>query len=118
MKARVAAPKVAVIEVGAALDYRNAKSFAAAAREQLATGIRHVVIDFRGTGILDSSGLGALFVLHRRVTPFGGAVSFACVSAPVRAVIQLTRIYRVFRQFPAVDDAVRAAASPPLAATA
>ena len=70
------------------------------------TGVRHFVLDFSGTGILDSTGLGVIFSLYRQLTPIGGQVVFASVSRPVQVVVQLTRTYKVFRQYPSVDSAI------------
>lgn len=99
-----------VISIGKALDFRNAADFKAAAQEQVRSGVRNFILDFTDTGILDSTGLGSVFSLYRQVSPMSGQVVFASVSRPVQVVVQLTRTYKVFRQFPTVDaarDAVR-----------
>jgi anti-sigma B factor antagonist len=71
-------------------------------------GSRNFVLDFSDTGILDSTGLGSIFSLYRQVSPLNGQVVFAAVSRPVQVVVQLTRTYKVFRQFPSVQDAQEA----------
>lgn len=99
-----------VIRVGKALDFRNAADFKTAAQEQVRSGVRNFILDFTDTGILDSTGLGSVFSLYRQVSPMNGQVVFASVSRPVQVVVQLTRTYKVFRQFPTVDaarDAIR-----------
>ena len=101
-------PSAAVIRVGKALDFRNAAEFKASCQEHARQGVRYFVLDFSGTGILDSTGLGVIFSLYRQLTPSGGQVVFASVSRPVQVVVQLTRTYKVFRQFPTVDAAVQA----------
>lgn len=98
----------AVIRVGKALDFRNAAEFKAACQEHARQGVRYFVLDFSGTGILDSTGLGVIFSLYRQLTPAGGQVVFASVSRPVQVVVQLTRTYKVFRQFPTVEAATAA----------
>ena len=97
---------VAVIRMGKALDFRNAAEFKAACQEHVRAGVRYFVLDFSGTGILDSTGLGVIFSLYRQLTPIGGQVVFASVSRPVQVVVQLTRTYKVFRQYPTVEAAV------------
>ena len=104
-----------VVRIGKALDFRNAAEFKAACQEHARQGIRYYVLDFSSTGILDSTGLGVIFSLYRQLTPAGGQVVFASVSRPVQVVVQLTRTYKVFRQFPSVEaalDAGTAAAGP------
>ena len=99
-------PSSAVVRVGKALDFRNAPEFKASCQEHARAGTRYFVLDFSGTGILDSTGLGVIFSLYRQLTPVGGQVVFASVSRPVQVVVQLTRTYKVFRQYPTVDAAI------------
>ena len=95
----------AVIRIGKALDFRNASDFKSASQEQVRGGVKNFILDFTDTGILDSTGLGSIFSLYRQVSPMSGQVVFASVSRPVQVVVQLTRTYKVFRQFPSVDAA-------------
>lgn len=102
---QTAPPDVAVVRVGKALDFRNAADFKTECQEQIKSGTRNFILDFSGTGILDSTGLGSIFSLYRQLTPLGGQVVFAAVSRPVQVVVQLTRTYKVFRQYPTVEAA-------------
>lgn len=99
---------VALLTVGKALDFRNAAAFKQACQDEIARGKRHFILDFSDTGILDSTGLGAIFSVYRQVTPLGGRVVFASVSRPVQVVVQLTRTYKVFNQYVTVDEARQA----------
>ena len=94
-----------VLKIGKALDFRNAAEFKSACNEQIRLGMRNFILDFSETGILDSTGLGSIFSVYRQVSPLNGQVVFASVSRPVQVVVQLTRTYKVFRQFPSVDAA-------------
>jgi anti-sigma B factor antagonist len=94
-----------IVQIGKALDFRNAADFKSVCQEQVQDGIRNFVLDFSDTGILDSTGLGSIFSLYRQVSPLKGQVVFASVSRPVQVVVQLTRTYKVFRQFPTVEAA-------------
>ncbi|QXD17299.1 STAS domain-containing protein [Rhodocaloribacter litoris] len=94
-----------IIRVGKALDFRNAAEFKTVCQEQVRSGVRNFILDFTDTGILDSTGLGSIFSLYRQVSPLEGQVVFASVSRPVQVVVQLTRTYKVFRQFPTVEAA-------------
>ncbi|MDX1530750.1 MAG: STAS domain-containing protein [Rhodothermales bacterium] len=102
----VTPPDVAVVRVGKALDFRNAADFKQSCQEHVKNGVHTFILDFTGTGILDSTGLGAIFSLYRQLTPLGGQVVFAAVSRPVQVVVQLTRTYKVFRQYPSVEAAL------------
>ena len=94
-----------VIRMGDALDFRNADEFKEAFREQIEDDVRNFVLDFSETAVLDSTGLGSIFSLYRQISPDDGQVAFADVSRPVQVVVQLTRTYKVFRQFPTVRAA-------------
>jgi anti-sigma B factor antagonist len=94
-----------VVRIGKALDFRNAAEFKSACQDQVNSGARNFILDFTETGILDSTGLGSIFSLYRQVSPLDGQVVFASVSRPVQVVVQLTRTYKVFRQFPTVEAA-------------
>ncbi len=95
----------ATIEIGKTLDFNNASEFKSVTRDQLGAGIQNFILDFTGTDILDSTGLGSIFSLYRQLSRPRGNTLFASVSTSVNVVVQLTRTYKVFRQFPTVDAA-------------
>lgn len=100
--------KTVVVKIGKALDFRNADDFKTTFQSHVEDGVRNFILDFSETGILDSTGLGSIFSLYRQISPEDGQVVFADVSRPVQVVVQLTRTYKVFRQFPSVDAAQEA----------
>lgn len=95
-----------LIHIGAALDFRNVAQFKAAYLHEIEQGNRYFVLDFSQTGILDSTGLGAIFYLHRLIHPKGGRLMFAEPSRPVQVVVQLTRAFRFFQQFVTIEEAL------------
>ncbi len=97
-----------IVRIGPGLDFRNAAEFKKACQEQVQAGTHDFILDFTDTGLLDSVGLGALFSLYRQVTPTSGRVLFASVSTQVEVMVQLTKIYRVFPQYPTVEEALEA----------
>jgi len=101
-------PQTVVIRMGEALDFRNADDFKSTFQSEIEKGSTHFILDFSDTSVLDSTGLGSIFSLYRQISPDDGQVAFADVSRPVQVVVQLTRTYKVFRQFPTVDAAQEA----------
>lgn len=97
-----------VVRIGEALDFRNADDFKETFQEHVEDGVRNFILDFSETEVLDSTGLGSIFSLYREISPDDGKVAFAEVSRPVQVVVQLTRTYKVFRQFPTVEEASEA----------
>lgn len=97
-----------VVHMGEALDFRNADDFKDTFQDHVEDGTRNFILDFSETEVLDSTGLGSIFSLYREISPDDGKVAFADVSRPVQVVVQLTRTYKVFRQFPSVQAAEEA----------
>ncbi len=101
-----------IVHIGTSLDLRNADAFKEACLDRVRDGTRNFILDFSESGILDSTGLSAIFTLRRQVEPLKGKVVFASVSPPVQVVIQLTGIYRVFQRYPSVEAAREALIQP------
>ena len=94
-----------IVRIGTSLDFRNADAFKQACLDQVRDGIRNFILDFSETSSMDSTGVGAIFSLHRQVEPLKGELIFASASHPVQIVIQLTRISRVFQIYPSAEAA-------------
>lgn len=76
-------------------------------RRLVDTGARHVVMDLERVGFVDSSGLGALISLLKAVRGAGGDLKLASLSGPVRTVLEVTRLVRVFETHETADGAAR-----------
>jgi anti-sigma B factor antagonist len=73
--------------------------------EVVDAGARHVVLDFAGVSFIDSSGLGLLVSLLKRLRDIGGRLCLAQVQQRVRNVLVLSAVDTVL----AVYDTVNAA---------
>lgn len=58
--------------------------------------IEAVVVDFATVEFIDSSGVGALVSLHKRVAPKGSVLRIEQPGPAVTSVIELLRLHRVF----------------------
>jgi len=63
---------------------------------RLADGERRFVIDFSGTGYIDSSGLGALVTMARQAREQGGELRIAGLNDDLRALFELTKLDTLF----------------------
>ena len=106
-EAEPATARAVIIHIGKTLDFANAEDFSHLCQDVLADGYQHFILDFSRTGILDSTGLGAIMQLRQQVAAEGRIV-FASLSEAVRVVVQLTRIYREFALYPSVQAACKA----------
>lgn len=68
---------------------------------------KRIVIDMSSVLFIDSSGLGAVLSALRQANSLSGDVRLANLTTPVRVVVELTRMHRIFRVFESEDAAVR-----------
>ena len=81
-----------VVELGAAIS----DEFRDEVRAALTEGQRNIEIDLSQTTFLDSCGLGALIGLHKTACSRQGTLRLLNPLPPVRQILELTRMHRVF----------------------
>jgi anti-sigma B factor antagonist len=81
-----------VKELGAA----SSNVFRDQARSALKDGQKNIEIDLSQTAFIDSCGLGALIALHKTVCGRKGLVRLLNPTPPVRQILELTRMHRLF----------------------
>jgi len=97
-----------VVTLGGSLTAATAESF----RNQVNAFLgghpqtRRVVVNLAGVAFLDSSGLGALIGLLKRVAERGGDVRLAAVQPAVQTVLEITRAHRILPVSTTVEDAL------------
>jgi anti-sigma B factor antagonist len=69
--------------------------------------VKNVVFNLALVDFIDSSGLGTLIALLKRVSERGGDLKIACLLKKVRMVFEITRAYKVFEITDSVDEAIR-----------
>jgi anti-sigma B factor antagonist len=74
--------------------------------EALDRGDRRFVIDCTRTGYIDSSGLGALVSMFRKVREMGGELRLAGLNEDLRALFELTKLDTLFRIVDTPDQAM------------
>lgn len=95
---------VAVTSPRATIDIAN--EFKDSLLDLIEEGKTHVVVDLSETEFVDSSFLGALVTGLKRATSKDGDVRISGLQPSVRAMLELTRLYRIFDIFDNVDEAV------------
>lgn len=75
------------------------------------TEIKHIIVDLGSVGFMDSSGLGALIGLLKRVASRGGDVKLARPKPSVKLVLEITRANKIFNICSTVEEALAAANS-------
>ncbi len=72
----------------------------------LEKGERRFLIDFAQTGYIDSSGLGALVTLGRKVREEGGDLRLSGLNEDLRALFELTKLDTLFAISETPDQAL------------
>lgn len=97
---------VLFVEVDGQLVVTNRQEFKQAILDALEQGARTVIVDFSKSGYIDSSGLGALVSISKRVRDAGGDLRLAGLNDDLRTLFELTRLDALFPLFATRADAL------------
>ncbi|HEX6393519.1 MAG TPA: STAS domain-containing protein [Acidimicrobiales bacterium] len=100
---------IAVVSVAGTLDASTVGSFRQAVAETISS--EDLVIDLSRLVFIDSSGLGALVGVIRRVRESGGQAAVACSSPVVTRVLCSAGLDRIVTVSESLDEATAALAS-------
>jgi len=88
---------VSLIEVEGQLIVGNRQELKQQVLEQIEGGDRKFVIDFANTGYIDSSGLGVLVSLSKKIREQGGELRLSSLNEDLRTLFELTKLDTLFR---------------------
>ncbi len=97
---------VAVLKVEGQLIVGNRQELKGMVQDGLDSGERKFVIDCTQTGYIDSSGLGALVSLSKKVREQGGELRIAGLNEDLRALFELTKLDTLFHISPTAAEAL------------
>ncbi len=95
-----------VVDVDGQLVVSNRQEFKQLVLDEVEQGARLVVIDFTKSAYIDSSGLGALVSLGKRIREAGGELRLAALNEDLRTLFELTRLDALFPVFATREDAL------------
>ncbi|WP_372791493.1 STAS domain-containing protein [Paraconexibacter sp.] len=101
---------VCVIAVHGEVDLFTAPELKTAAQRELDGGAVRVVVDLTGTTFLDSTALGVLIGLTKRVRPEGGDVVVVNTEPTTTKTFEITGLDEVFKVVSTRDEALAALA--------
>lgn len=99
---------VTIVTVQGQLVVTNRQEFKQMVLDAMEQGARTFVVDFTDASYIDSSGLGALVSLSRRLRDAGGDLRLVGLSDELRTLFELTRLDALFPLFATRADAVAA----------
>lgn len=97
---------VLIVTVDGQLVVTNRQEFKQAILDAVEDGVRVVVADFSTAGYIDSSGLGALVSLSRRLRETGGDLRLVGLNDDLRSLFELTRLDALFPLYATRADAL------------
>lgn len=104
-------PELAVVSVGGEVDIFTAPDVRRAALTEIDAGVKLIVLDLTGTTFLDSTGLGMIIGLSKRVRPLGGDVLIVNVDQGIARTFEITGLNEIFRICATRAEALDAATS-------
>ncbi len=95
-----------VVEVGGSLVVANRKELKDKVLAELEGGAARFVVDFGRTDYIDSSGLGVLVGLSKRIREAGGTLRLARLSEDLQTLFELTKLDTLFEIRSDLDEAL------------
>src|SRR5215211_3081926 len=87
---------VAVLQVEGQLIVGNRQELKELVQAALDQGERRLLIDFSRTGYIDSSGLGALVSISKKIREAGGELRLSGLNDDLRSLFELTKLDTLF----------------------
>ncbi len=104
---------VTLLDLDGGLDHTNTEEFTRKMHDLLQKGASRVVLDLEHLNYASSLGLAALVRVHHHYAVRGGRVIFANLHTAVAAILQVSRLDRLFDLHPTVQEALAKASQPP-----
>ena len=84
------------LQIDAQLDSMNAPELRSVFDEIIEAHPRVVIVDLSGLRLIDSSGVGAIVSLFKRVKGYGGSFKVEGINGQPRSIFKVLRLDRVF----------------------
>lgn len=97
---------VVIIGVDGQLIVGNRHDLKSKVMESMDAGETKFVVDFAATGYIDSSGLGVLVSLAKKIRESGGDLVLAGLNEDLRTLFELTKLDTLFAIQPSTEEAI------------
>ncbi len=97
---------VSIVAIEGQLIVSNRQELKQKMLEELEGGARKLLVDFTQTGYIDSSGLGVLVSLSKKIREQGGALRLAGLNEDLRTLFELTKLDTLFQIADTRDQAL------------
>lgn len=89
--------EITILDVEGQLIVGNRQELKQKVLEELESGERKFLIDFERTGYIDSSGLGVLVSLSKKIREHSGELRLANLNEDLRTLFELTKLDTLFQ---------------------
>lgn len=100
-------PNLAVLSLLGEVDVANVAQVREEALRLLAAGVKGLVVDLGGVEYMDSSGLGMLVGLQKRMREADGKLALASPRPRVERLLDITGLARIFAVYEDVEGALK-----------
>lgn len=97
---------ISVVAIEGQLIVSNRQELKQKMLEELEGGGRKFLVDFTATGYIDSSGLGVLVSLSKKIREHGGELRLAGLNDDLRTLFELTKLDTLFQITDSRDQAL------------
>jgi anti-sigma B factor antagonist len=101
-------PEATIVELAGDVDLRHSPSLHAALVEVANERPKRLILNLAGVPYMDSSGVGTLVEVFRRVNKYDGKMVLCGLTARVRSVFEITKLDRFFTIKDTVESATTA----------
>ena len=98
--------EITILDVEGQLIVGNRQELKQKVLDELDSGERKFLIDFDRTGYIDSSGLGVLVSLSKKIREAGGELRLANLNEDLRTLFELTKLDTLFQIADSRDQAL------------
>ena len=88
---------ISIVEIDGQLIVGNRQELKQKMLDELEHGARKLLVDFTKTGYIDSSGLGVLVSLSKKIREQGGELRLAALNEDLRTLFELTKLDTLFQ---------------------
>lgn len=99
--------EVCIVDVEGQLIVGNRQELKQKVLDELERGERKFLVDFSQTGYIDSSGLGVLVSLSKKIREAGGALRLANLNDDLKTLFELTKLDTLFQIANNREEALR-----------
>ncbi|GMV10169.1 MAG TPA: STAS domain-containing protein [Gemmatimonadaceae bacterium] len=97
---------VCIVDVEGQLIVGNRQELKQKVLDELERGERKFLVDFSQTGYIDSSGLGVLVSLSKKIREAGGELRLASLNEDLKTLFELTKLDTLFHIAGSRDEAL------------